>query len=152
VRVLVRPAAIFVLKTRASSSRGRRHGRRLGAGRARGATRSSLGGEGRRLGAVGGIPARDDRCTRNVCEARRGGVRRLIHISSIRCSAITPDAQTIDERFDRVQALPVGFYSKSKVAAERLVLEAHKRKQIEVTVIRRRGSTASATERRSRGW
>ncbi|MFQ5461640.1 MAG: NAD-dependent epimerase/dehydratase family protein [Phycisphaerae bacterium] len=77
--------------------------------------------------------------TRNVIEAAaRSHVRRLLHISSISAYG-HPNRRglVLDE------SAPLGaglhrwsYYSRAKVAAERLVWEAHRHKRIEVTVIR----------------
>ncbi len=76
--------------------------------------------------------------TRNLLEAAIGaGVRRFVHISSISAYGYHTNEGTIDE------TAPLGYklyrwayYSKSKVAAEELVWDAHRRGAIEVVVIR----------------
>jgi nucleoside-diphosphate-sugar epimerase len=76
--------------------------------------------------------------TRNVVSAAAvAGVRRVVHISSISVFGYYTKDQTIDESF------PVGhkvykwaYYSRSKLAAERIVRQAHESGQIDVVVIR----------------
>jgi len=76
--------------------------------------------------------------TRNlVTAAIAAGVRRLIHISSISVYGYYTREQTIDESF------PIGhrlyrwaYYSRSKLAAERIARAAHGQGKLEVTVIR----------------
>ncbi len=76
--------------------------------------------------------------TRNILEAAIAArVRRFVHISSISAYGYHTREGTVDETF------PLGYklyrwayYSKSKVAAEQLVWDAHRTGRIEVTVIR----------------
>lgn len=76
--------------------------------------------------------------TRNVVEAAVAAkVRRLVHISSISTYGYHTKEITVDETFDLgYQLYRWAYYSKSKVAAERIVWEAHKAGRIELTVIR----------------
>ncbi len=76
--------------------------------------------------------------TRNILEAAIAArVRRFVHVSSISAYGYHTKDVTVDETF------PLGYklyrwayYSKSKVAAEQLVWEAHRDGRIEVTIIR----------------
>lgn len=76
--------------------------------------------------------------TRNILDAAAAaGVRRFVHISSISTYGYHTRDVTVDETFDLGYKLyRWAYYSKSKVAAERIVWEAHRAKRIEVTVIR----------------
>ena len=76
--------------------------------------------------------------TRNILDAAIAAkVRRFVHISSISAYGYHTRDGTVDETFDLGYKLyRWAYYSKSKVAAERLVWDAHRAKQIEVTVIR----------------
>jgi nucleoside-diphosphate-sugar epimerase len=76
--------------------------------------------------------------TRNILEAAiAAGVRRFVHISSISAYGYHTKDITVDETFDLGYALyEWAYYSKSKVAAEQLVWDAHRAGRIEVTVIR----------------
>lgn len=76
--------------------------------------------------------------TRNMLDAACGaGVRRFVHISSISCYGYYTDEIEVDERFDLGYKLyKWAYYSRSKVAAERLAWEAHRAGRIELTVIR----------------
>ena len=76
--------------------------------------------------------------TRNILEAAiTAGVRRFMHVSSISAYGYYTHDITVDETFDLGYKLyKWAYYSKSKVAAERLAWEAHRAKRIEVTVIR----------------
>jgi 2-alkyl-3-oxoalkanoate reductase len=76
--------------------------------------------------------------TRNILEAAIAAkVRRFVHISSISAYGYHTRDCTVDETFDLGYKLyRWAYYSRSKVAAEQLVWEAHRAKRIEVTVIR----------------
>ncbi|MGD8452164.1 MAG: NAD-dependent epimerase/dehydratase family protein [Phycisphaerae bacterium] len=76
--------------------------------------------------------------TRNMLEAAAAaGVRRFVHISSISVFGYYTKDQTIDESFPTGYGLyHWAYYSKSKIAAEELALDAHRRGRIEVSVIR----------------
>ncbi len=76
--------------------------------------------------------------TRNMLAAAiAAGVRRFVHISSISAYGYHTRAGRIDESFDLGYKLyRWAYYSKSKVAAERLVWEAQRAGKIELTVIR----------------
>ena len=76
--------------------------------------------------------------TRNILEAATAaGVRRFVHISSISAYGYYTDDITVDETFELGYKLyRWAYYSRSKVEAERIVWEAHRRGRIEVTVIR----------------
>lgn len=76
--------------------------------------------------------------TRNMLEAAAGaGVRRFVHISSISCYGYYTDEIEVDETFDLGYKLyKWAYYSRSKIAAERLAWEAHRAGRIELTVIR----------------
>lgn len=76
--------------------------------------------------------------TRNVIDAAvAAGVRRLIHISSISVFGYYSEDQTIDET-DEVgyKLYRWAYYSRSKLEAERIALQAHRSGKIEVTSIR----------------
>lgn len=76
--------------------------------------------------------------TRNTVDAAAAaGVRRFVHISSISAYGYHTKPGTIDETF------PLGYrvygwayYTKSKIAAEEIVWDAHRAGRIELTVIR----------------
>ncbi len=76
--------------------------------------------------------------TRNVVEAAVAAkVRRLVHISSISCYGYHTKDGTVDETFELGYKLyKWAYYSRSKIAAERIAWEAHKAGRIELTVIR----------------
>lgn len=76
--------------------------------------------------------------TRNTIEAAiAAGVRRFVHISSISVYGYHTKDITVDESFELGYKLyKWAYYTRSKVAAERLVWDYHKRGDIEVTVIR----------------
>ena len=76
--------------------------------------------------------------TRNVIDAAiTAGVRRLVHISSISVYGYYTKDQSIDETWDTAYGLyRWAYYSKSKVAAERLAWDAYKSGRIEVAIIR----------------
>ncbi len=63
--------------------------------------------------------------TRRVIVACRGaGVERLVHVSSLTVLGLPRDGRSIDEGAPYAEA-PPDFYTQSKIAAERLVREAH---------------------------
>jgi nucleoside-diphosphate-sugar epimerase len=76
--------------------------------------------------------------TRNMVDAAiQAGVRRLVHISSISVYGYHTREITVDESFELGFALyKWAYYSRSKVAAERIVWDAHRAGRIELTVIR----------------
>jgi nucleoside-diphosphate-sugar epimerase len=76
--------------------------------------------------------------TRNMLEAAiAAGVRRFVHISSISAYGYHTRDVTVDETCGLgYQLYRWAYYSKSKVAAEQLVWDAHRAGRIEVTVIR----------------
>ena len=76
--------------------------------------------------------------TRNMLDAAiAAAVRRFVHISSISVYGYYTQDQMIDETFDTAYGLyRWAYYSKSKVAAERLAWETHQSGRIEVTIIR----------------
>jgi nucleoside-diphosphate-sugar epimerase len=76
--------------------------------------------------------------TQNVIDATvAAGVRRLVHISSISTYGYHTKEGTIDETYDLGYKLyRWAYYSRSKIEAERIVWNAHKNGEIEVTVIR----------------
>lgn len=76
--------------------------------------------------------------THNMVEAAIAAkVRRFVHISSISCYGYHTRDVKVDETFDLGYKLyGWAYYSKSKIAAERIVWDAHKQGRIEVTVIR----------------
>jgi nucleoside-diphosphate-sugar epimerase len=76
--------------------------------------------------------------TRNILEAAiAAGVRRFVHISSISAYGYHTRDVTVDETFALGYKLyRWAYYSKSKVAAEQFVWDAHRAGRIEVTVIR----------------
>ena len=76
--------------------------------------------------------------TRNIIDAAiAAGVRRFVHISSISCYGYHTRDVEVDETWDLGYRLyEWAYYSKSKIAAERLAWDAYKRQQIELTVIR----------------
>lgn len=60
--------------------------------------------------------------TRNaMMAARRAGVRRIVHTSSVATLAPRPDGQPADESRPQTEAEAIGAYKRSKIAAERLV-------------------------------
>ena len=75
--------------------------------------------------------------TRNVVEAAVAAkVRRLVHISSISCYGYHTKDGTVDETFELGYKLyKWAYYSRSKIAAERIAWEAYKAGRIELTVI-----------------
>ena len=79
--------------------------------------------------------------TRNVVEAAVAAkVRRLVHISSISCYGYHTKDGTVDETFELGYKLyKWAYYSRSKIAAERIAWEAHNAGRIELTVIRPAG-------------
>ncbi|MFH1748473.1 MAG: NAD-dependent epimerase/dehydratase family protein [Planctomycetota bacterium] len=76
--------------------------------------------------------------TRNMLEAAaKAGVHRFIHVSSISVFGYYTADQTIDETDEIGYGLyRWAYYTKSKIAAERLALAAHERGDMDVTVIR----------------
>lgn len=76
--------------------------------------------------------------TRNLVEAAIDArARRFVHISSISTYGYHTRDVTVDESYDLGYKLyRWAYYSKSKVAAERIVWDAHQAGRIEVTVIR----------------
>jgi nucleoside-diphosphate-sugar epimerase len=76
--------------------------------------------------------------TRNIVDAAVAArVRRFVHISSISTYGYHTKDVTVDETYDLGYKLyRWAYYSRSKVAAERLVWAAHKAGRIEVTIIR----------------
>lgn len=76
--------------------------------------------------------------TRNAVEAAAAaGVRRFVHISSISTYGYHTREGTIDESYALGYKLyKWAYYSRSKIEAEHIVWDAHKRGDIEVTVIR----------------
>jgi len=76
--------------------------------------------------------------TRNVIEAAiAAGVRRVVHISSITVFGYYTKDQTIDETFETgYKVYRWAYYSRSKLAAERIARAAQEAGRIEVTVIR----------------
>ncbi len=76
--------------------------------------------------------------TRNVLQAAiAAGVRRFVHISSISAYGYHTKDGVIDESFELGYKLyRWAYYSKSKVAAEQIVWDAHRAGRIEVVVIR----------------
>jgi 2-alkyl-3-oxoalkanoate reductase len=80
--------------------------------------------------------------TRNLLNAAIAAkVRRFVHVSSISVYGYHTKEGTIDEAYGEKHGLGYkmykwAYYTRSKVEAEYIVWDAHKRKQIEVTVIR----------------
>ena len=76
--------------------------------------------------------------TQNIVDAAiAAGVRRFVHISSISCYGYHTRDIEVDETFELGYKLyKWAYYSRSKIAAERIVWKAHKEGKIEVTVIR----------------
>lgn len=76
--------------------------------------------------------------TRNMLEAAIAArVRRFVHISSISCYGYYTRDIEVDETYDLGYRLyKWAYYSRSKIAAEELVWEAHRQGRIELTVIR----------------
>ena len=76
--------------------------------------------------------------TRNILEAAiRANVRRFVHISSISTYGYHTREGTIDESVDLGFGLyKWAYYSKSKIAAEKIVWEAYRAKRIELAIIR----------------
>ncbi len=76
--------------------------------------------------------------TRNILEAAIAAqVRRFVHISSISTYGYYTKDQVIDETADLGYKLyKWAYYSKSKVAAEKIVWQAHRQNRIELSVIR----------------
>ncbi len=76
--------------------------------------------------------------TRNMVDAAvAAGARRLVHVSSISTYGYYTRDQLIDESFDLgYQLYHWAYYSKSKVAAERIAWDAHRAGRIELSVIR----------------
>ncbi len=76
--------------------------------------------------------------TRNVIDAAAAAdVRRLVHISSVSVYGYYTADGTIDETFPTGYRLyRWAYYSRSKIAAEQLALDAHRSGRIQVTVIR----------------
>lgn len=72
-----------------------------------------------------------------LATATAAQVRRFVHISSISCYGYYTDDIEVDETFELGYKLyDWAYYSKSKIAAERLAWDAHRAGQIELTVIR----------------
>jgi dihydroflavonol-4-reductase len=60
--------------------------------------------------------------TRSIMtEALRAGVERIVYTSSVATLALRPDGVPVDETLPLEEALAIGVYKRSKVAAERLV-------------------------------
>lgn len=76
--------------------------------------------------------------TRNVVEAAIAAkVRRLIHVSSISTYGYHTKDITVDETFPLgYKVYKWAYYTRSKITAEELVWDAHRRGHIELTVIR----------------
>lgn len=74
--------------------------------------------------------------TANVVEACvHGGVRRLVHVSSLTVLGLPRDGRVRDETAP-VASGRLDFYTESKLAGERRVVEAHGRGGLETTVLR----------------
>lgn len=72
-----------------------------------------------------------------IAAAVAAGVRRFVHISSISAYGYHTNDVSVDETWDLGYKLyKWAYYSKSKVAAERIVRQAHQAGRIQVTVIR----------------
>ena len=76
--------------------------------------------------------------TRNIVDAAIAAkVRRFVHISSISTYGYHTKDGTIDETYELGYGLyRWAYYSRSKIEAERIAWDAHKRGDIELTVIR----------------
>ncbi len=76
--------------------------------------------------------------TRNILDAAAAArIRRFIHVSSISTYGYYTADATIDETFPLGYGLyKWAYYSKSKIAAEELVWQAHRAGRLEATVIR----------------
>lgn len=76
--------------------------------------------------------------TRNIVNAAiAAGVRRFVHVSSISTYGYHTRDITVDETFELGYGMyKWAYYSRSKVAAEQIVWDAHRQGKIEVTVIR----------------
>lgn len=76
--------------------------------------------------------------TQNLVDAAAAAsVRRLVHVSSISTYGYHTRRVTVDETFDLGYKLyKWAYYSKSKIAAERLVWDAYRAGKLEVSVIR----------------
>jgi len=75
--------------------------------------------------------------TRNVVAAcRRTGVARLVHLGSLTVLGLPRDGRVVSEATPPERPAPGDFYSESKLAAERIVREAHGADGLETTVVR----------------
>ncbi|RMF85031.1 MAG: NAD-dependent epimerase/dehydratase family protein [Planctomycetota bacterium] len=76
--------------------------------------------------------------TRNMIDAAQAaGVRRFVHISSISTYGYHTKPIEVDESFELgYKMYKWAYYTRSKVEAERIVWDAHRRGGIELTVIR----------------
>lgn len=75
--------------------------------------------------------------TRNVVAAcREAGVKRLVHLGSLTVLGLPRDGRAVSEETPPAPPIPGDFYTESKLAAERIVREAHGAGGLATTVVR----------------